>query len=141
MFSRGWGRYVSCGHWGSAAGIFRSSAGIWFPLALFLSFSPYMALKVFEGGFSQPPPRRDWEHRGREDSAHCQVPGRRTPCPCPPEHEALGSPSDHGAEIPVQIPARILGRASAVLGLQGCSEVALGPRAGGTHCQLLGRGG
>lgn len=124
---------MSCGHWGSAV-------GIWFPLALFLSFSPYMALKVFEGGFSHSPPWRDWEHRGREDSAHCQVPGRRTPCPCPPEHEALGSPRDHGAEIPVQIPARVLGTVSAMLGLQRCSEVALGPRAGGTRCQLLGRG-
>lgn len=31
-----------------------SSVGICFFLALFLYFSPYMALKVFEGGFCQP---------------------------------------------------------------------------------------
>lgn len=31
-----------------------SFVGIFFSLALFLSFSPYMALKVFEGGFCHP---------------------------------------------------------------------------------------
>lgn len=44
----GLGRYECCGHRGSPV-------GICFPLTLFLSFSPYMALKVFEGGFSSIP--------------------------------------------------------------------------------------
>lgn len=49
------------------------------PLPLSLFFSPYMALKVFEGGFSQPPSWRNQEHHGRGVSAHSQVPWEMDP--------------------------------------------------------------
>lgn len=85
-----------------------------------------MALKVSEGGFSQPSPWRDRECHGRGVPAHGQVPGRRrTPSPCPPEQEAVGSPGERGAEILVQIPARDRGAVSAQQspGLAGVAEM------------------
>lgn len=51
--SQRWGSSVSCGHRGSAVRIFCRSAGTCFPFTLFPSFSPDMALKLFEGGLSQ----------------------------------------------------------------------------------------
>lgn len=73
-----------------------------------------MALKVFEGGFSQPSSWRVWEHHGRGVFAHCWVPSRRrTWAPCSLEQEAVGSAGEHGTEILVQIPAWVLEAVSA----------------------------